>query len=65
MPSKWKKSPLHLTQHSPEEDYLQTEQFTIAVRADAGSTSCSHDSVPQPQVEDAEDNGESQFVWFA
>jgi hypothetical protein len=28
-------------------------------------SSCSHDSVPQSQVEDAEDNGESQVVWFA
>ncbi|KAL3764521.1 hypothetical protein ACHAWO_007038 [Cyclotella atomus] len=59
------KSPLLLTQHSPEEDYPQTEQFTVAVRADAGLSSCSHDSVPQSQVEDAVDNGESQVVWFA
>lgn len=56
-----------LTQHSPqsEEDYPQTEQFTVAVRADTCLTSGSHDSVPQSQVDDAEDNGESQVVWFA
>lgn len=59
------KSPSLLTQHSPEEEYPQTEAFTVAVRADACLTSGSHDSVPQSQVDDAEDNGESQVVWFA
>jgi hypothetical protein len=58
------KSPLLLTQHSDEE-YPQTEQFTVAVGADADLTFGSHDdSVPQSQMDDAEDNGESQVVWF-
>ena len=56
------KSPSLLSQHSHEE-YPQTQQ-TMAVNAAAEMTVNSHDYVPQSQVDDAEDNGESQVVWF-
>lgn len=61
------KSPSLLTQHSPHSDdeYPQTEQFTIAGGSGTEMNSFSHDdSVPQSQVDDAQDLGESQVVWF-
>ena len=64
-PQSKKPSPSPLTQQSPQsdEEFEQTEAFTLRVDAPVGMSR--EDSVPMSQVEDAEDNGESQVVWFA
>jgi hypothetical protein len=67
-------SPSLLTQQqSPQSDgdnSQQETQFTFRVDADIGHFNNSKDDgedsdVPLSQMNDAEDNGESQVVWFA
>jgi topoisomerase (DNA) II binding protein 1 len=51
--------------HDKDEELERTEQFTIRVDADVGTTFPCADDVPTSQVNDAEEIGESQVVWFA
>ena len=61
-----KSSPL-FTQHSANSDdeYPQTEQLTVVGEAGIDLNSFGdNDDVPQSQIDDAQDLGESQVVWF-